>query len=197
MEGSMTTSIALGTAALRSVLTAAHHSGPGSGVDELDLLLCSLFALLPCDCVRWTRSTAGPIAAMEIFTYPASISGHTAAAAGHELRLDLAHPTGALQTLSFRRDIGPMFSPADRLLLALLEPHLRSALRRIGFPSPHLTAREVQVLRCVREGMGNAQIARQLHVAESTVVKHLEHVFSRTGAHSRTEAVRLCEPLLR
>jgi len=36
----------------------------------------------------------------------------------------------------------------------------------------------------------------QLHVAESTIVKHLEHVFSRSGAHSRTEAVRLCGPVL-
>ena len=146
--------------------------------------------------MRWTRITAAPIAATEIVTYPAIVHRQSAAAAGHELRLDLAHPAGALQMLSFRREIGPMFGPTDRLLLTLLEPHLESALRRIGFPLPRLTAREIQVLRCVREGMANAQIARQLHVAESTVIKHLEHVFSRSGAHSRTEAVRLCEPAL-
>lgn len=52
------------------------------------------------------------------------------------------------------------------------------------------------MLQCVRDGLGNAQIARRLGVAPSTVVKHLEHVFSRSGAHSRMEAVRLCAPSL-
>jgi hypothetical protein len=31
---------------------------------------------------------------------------------------------------------------------------------------------------------------------ESTVMKHLEHVDVRSGVHSRTQAVRLCEPAL-
>ncbi|MET0864216.1 MAG: helix-turn-helix transcriptional regulator [Nakamurella sp.] len=125
--------------------------------------------------------------------YPARPIGSTAE---HELRLELSHPTGVLQVLTFCREVGPPYSPADRLVLRLLEPHLDTALRRIGCPTPRLTAREIEVMRCVREGMANMQIARQLNVAESTVVKHLEHVFSRSGAHSRTEAVRLCEPAL-
>jgi DNA-binding CsgD family transcriptional regulator len=150
---------------------------------------------VPCDWVCWTRTAPAP-AAMETVRYPARPADQTASAGEHELRLDLAHPTGVLQVLTFCREAGPPYSPADRLLLSLLEPHLAAALRRIGFPAPRLTAREIEVLRCVREGLANAQIARQLDVAESTVVKHLEHIFSRSGAHSRTEAVRLCEPAL-
>jgi LuxR family maltose regulon positive regulatory protein len=52
------------------------------------------------------------------------------------------------------------------------------------------------VLLLVRDGCSNAAVARALGVAESTVVKHLEHVYARVGAHSRTQAVRLCEAAL-
>ncbi len=48
----------------------------------------------------------------------------------------------------------------------------------------------------VREGMTNVQVARRLGIAPATVAKHLEHVFARTGARSRTEAVTLCADLL-
>ena len=41
-----------------------------------------------------------------------------------------------------------------------------------------------------------ALIARELGVAECTVVKHLEHVYARIGAHNRAEALRLCATAL-
>jgi DNA-binding CsgD family transcriptional regulator len=83
-----------------------------------------------------------------------------------------------------------------RLLLRLLRPHLEYAFRRATQRAPKLTPREKQVLALVRDGLGNASIARVLGVAESTVVKHLEHVYERTGAHSRTQALRLCSTAL-
>jgi len=94
------------------------------------------------------------------------------------------------------RATGPDFDDADRLLLRLLRPHLDAGIRRIVVPGPRLTARETEVLRYVRDGWSNAAIARRLGVAESTVVKHLEHIYARSGVHSRTQAVRLCEPAL-
>ncbi len=69
-------------------------------------------------------------------------------------------------------------------------------MRRVAFPTPRLTPRETEVLRYVRDGLGNQQIARQLGVAEATVVKHLEHAYARLGAHSRTQAVQLCASAL-
>jgi DNA-binding CsgD family transcriptional regulator len=88
------------------------------------------------------------------------------------------------------------FDDADRLFLRLLRPHLAAGIRRIVDPVPRLTAREIEVLRHVRDGCSNAAIARRLGVAESTVIKHLEHIYLRSGVHSRTQAVRLCEPAL-
>jgi two-component system, NarL family, nitrate/nitrite response regulator NarL len=51
----------------------------------------------------------------------------------------------------------------------------------------------------VAEGLSDRQIARRLGLSESTVGKHLEQVYQRTGARSRVQAVRLCtvpEPAL-
>jgi len=43
--------------------------------------------------------------------------------------------------------------------------------------------------RCVADGLSNAEIARGLWIAPSTVRKHLEHIFDKVGARSRTEAL--------
>jgi DNA-binding CsgD family transcriptional regulator len=86
----------------------------------------------------------------------------------------------------------PPVGERDHPLVRLLQPHLEVALRRATHPAPALTPREKQVLLLVRDGLGNAAIARALGVAESTVVKHLEHVYTRIGVHSRTQALRLC-----
>jgi DNA-binding CsgD family transcriptional regulator len=52
-----------------------------------------------------------------------------------------------------------------------------------------LTPREREVLDLVADGLTNAQIARKLWVAESTVAKHLEQAYEKLGVHSRTAAV--------
>jgi DNA-binding CsgD family transcriptional regulator len=54
---------------------------------------------------------------------------------------------------------------------------------------PGLTPREREVLDLVADGLTNAQIARRLWVAESTVAKHLEQAYAKLGVHSRTAAV--------
>jgi DNA-binding CsgD family transcriptional regulator len=52
-----------------------------------------------------------------------------------------------------------------------------------------LTTREREVLGLVADGLTNAEIARRLWVAPSTVAKHLEQAYSKLGVHSRTAAV--------
>jgi DNA-binding CsgD family transcriptional regulator len=54
-----------------------------------------------------------------------------------------------------------------------------------------LTNREREVLGLVARGKRNAEIAAELWVTESTVRKHLEHVFEKVGARNRTEAAAL------
>ncbi|MFL9866600.1 response regulator transcription factor [Paraburkholderia fungorum] len=54
-----------------------------------------------------------------------------------------------------------------------------------------LTAREIEVLTMLAEGLGNKEIARQLAISENTVKFHLSSIFGKLGATSRTEAVML------
>jgi DNA-binding NarL/FixJ family response regulator len=53
-----------------------------------------------------------------------------------------------------------------------------------------LTAREVEVLRLIAAGKSNPEIARELFVSEATVKTHINHVFAKTGARDRAQAVR-------
>jgi DNA-binding NarL/FixJ family response regulator len=53
-----------------------------------------------------------------------------------------------------------------------------------------LTAREVDVLRLIAAGRSNPEIARELFVSEATVKTHVNHVFAKTGARDRAQAVR-------
>ena len=103
---------------------------------------------------------------------------------------------GERQDIVFSRRAGPDFDDRDHLVLRLLAPHLDGALARLAFPVVKLTPRETEVLRCVRDGLPTRLIARELGVAECTVVKHLEHVYARIGAHNRAQALRLCSTAL-
>jgi DNA-binding NarL/FixJ family response regulator len=59
--------------------------------------------------------------------------------------------------------------------------------RRPGLPSG-LTAREAEVLVRLGQGWSNPQIAAELHVSRKTVSTHLEHIYTKLGVKTRTEA---------
>lgn len=54
---------------------------------------------------------------------------------------------------------------------------------------PTLSARELDVLRLVAEGVTNRGIAKRLFISEGTVKTHLVHAFAKLDADSRTAAV--------
>lgn len=51
------------------------------------------------------------------------------------------------------------------------------------------TAREVEVLRLVADGLSNAEIGGKLFISEATVKTHLLRVFGKLGVSDRTAAV--------
>lgn len=54
-----------------------------------------------------------------------------------------------------------------------------------------LTARELEVLQLVSQGLPNKLIARRLGISEHTVKFHVSSTYAKLGAASRTEAVSL------
>ena len=61
------------------------------------------------------------------------------------------------------------------------------ALRRREGPAG-LTAREVDVLRLLAQGLSSRQIASRLVIAPKTVRNHVEHIYAKIGASSRATA---------
>jgi DNA-binding NarL/FixJ family response regulator len=53
-----------------------------------------------------------------------------------------------------------------------------------------LTPREAEILKLIAAGMSNAEIASALVVSNATVKTHVNHIFSKTGARDRAQAVR-------
>ena len=62
-------------------------------------------------------------------------------------------------------------------------------VRRASSPGPVMTAREVEILGLLAEGLGNREMARRLLVSEATVKSHLTHVYAKLGVDSRAGAV--------
>jgi DNA-binding CsgD family transcriptional regulator len=114
------------------------------------------------------------------------------APAEHVMSLPLPTAPGRTRVFQFfREDWRTPFSERDRLVLTLLQPHIYGVYREAAHQrcAVALTARELDVMRCVALGMSNSEIAHQLVVSASTVRKHLENTFQRLGVQSRTAAV--------
>ena len=82
----------------------------------------------------------------------------------------------------------------------LLRPHLHEVYldaERRRRAIPHLSRREREVLQLAAQGHSNADIAGILFISVSTVRKHMEHIFDRTGVRTRSAAAAPALPQVR
>jgi DNA-binding CsgD family transcriptional regulator len=79
---------------------------------------------------------------------------------------------------------------AAGLIVRLPEP-VEAGFGAIGEAEGHalLTPRELEVLAALSEGLTNKAIARRLNISLHTVKFHIESLFRKLGARTRTEAV--------
>ncbi len=76
----------------------------------------------------------------------------------------------------------------QRLVAAVLTP------TPIAQPQPDelpdgLTPRETDVLQLIAQGFSNTEIAQRLYLSSATVKTHINHIFQKTGARDRAQAV--------
>jgi len=79
----------------------------------------------------------------------------------------------------------PFVGPAGRIL---------DRVRDSGFQvegTTLLNRSQVAILRLVRRGHSNREIAAEVHLSENTVKTHLQDVFRKLGARNRVEAAML------
>ena len=103
-------------------------------------------------------------------------------ATGEEIVAAIAAVAGGLMTLD-RRLAGALLATPERSQAPIPE--------RLADREEPLTARELEVLQLLAEGLPNKRIAAQLHISEHTAKFHVSASLLKLGAASRTEAVTL------
>lgn len=94
----------------------------------------------------------------------------------------------------------PKNAPSDDVVAAArhaaASPHaftasdLADAMKRRMSPTgPQLSPREREVLNLLAEGLGVAQISKQLYISESTTKTHISKLYDKLGAGNRAQAL--------
>jgi DNA-binding NarL/FixJ family response regulator len=111
----------------------------------------------------------------------------TAGASGFVLKDDPPeHLIAAIRTVA----------AGDALLSPSITSRVISQFARLKRPSApkeldDLTAREMDVLRLIAQGLSNAEIGEQLFISDTTVKTHVTHVLQKLNLRDRVQAVVL------
>jgi len=115
----------------------------------------------------------------------------------HDVRVIVVAPEASTHDVRRMTEAGADGLVLQRGIDASLPVAVRAALSgQICVPriantvveAPALSYREKEILSLAINGFSNAQIARQLYLAESTIKSHLSSAFRRLGVRSRREA---------
>jgi|SRR5580704_9861293 DNA-binding NarL/FixJ family response regulator len=147
----------------------------------------SLIASTPCDILlldlQMERSSMDEIAQLSRFTKVIVLTANESVEMGmRALRLGakgVVQKRFAIETLMIA-----IKNVADGL--AWISPSLQAELaQQENSPVRRLTARESEIVRCVANGLRNAQVAEHLSISESTVKTHLNKIFQKLDIRDR------------
>jgi DNA-binding NarL/FixJ family response regulator len=119
------------------------------------------------------------------------------------IREEVGHDPGVMfisgsRTESYDRVAGLLIGADDYVakpyaadeLLARVRALLRHNLRTTSAPpTAGLTARELEVLTLLAEGLTPDELAARLFISARTVGTHIEHIFRKLGVRTRAQAV--------
>lgn len=87
-----------------------------------------------------------------------------------------------------RNNCAPSSGRITQLVLGTIGRRSREPMVSV---EPQLTARETEILRLIRAGLSNKEIAVQLRIAPNTVKNHVHHLLEKLKVRSRHEAAWL------
>jgi DNA-binding NarL/FixJ family response regulator len=101
------------------------------------------------------------------------------------------------RTEEFDRTAGMLLGADDYIVKPFANgefvARVRRAIERSSPPpaaaAPPLTARELEVLKLLAEGLGQKKIAETLFITPKTVATHIQRILAKLDVHSRAEAV--------
>ncbi len=183
-----------GLVALVSALSDVELVGQATAEDDA---ASTLDAFNP-DIALWDLGWSPSIAFERLAEYSqAEVS--VVALAPDEEHASRARASGARGVLA--RDVGAASLQAALTAVAqgmlVLDPELTPAVPHAppGDALEALTRRELEVLRLLAEGSPNKAIAYRLDISEHTVKFHVNSIFTKLHAQSRTEAVAIATRL--
>jgi two-component system, NarL family, response regulator DegU len=104
--------------------------------------------------------------------------------------IDAALRGGASAFITKRIDPRDLPAALRQALEPTLFQPMRSTVLVGGNAGPvELTARELDVLKALTDGLSNKEIGKRLWVSEQTVKLHLTSIYRKLGVSSRTEAI--------
>jgi LuxR family maltose regulon positive regulatory protein len=102
------------------------------------------------------------------------------------LFVDEGEPLVALLRQAYARKVAPDYVSA---LLSAAGASLSAAPDPARSPLEPLTKREREILRLLVAGLSNASMARELVITVGTVKSHINHIYSKLGVQSRSQAI--------
>ncbi len=93
------------------------------------------------------------------------------------------------RTMTLEQVLGAPGRATAVTTVSAVQPATPPAKQAHTFPSG-LTAREVEVLRLVAQGLSDAQVAEKLVISPRTVNSHLTSIYNKLGVDSRAAATR-------